>query len=182
MNWKSQVEGRGWKREEKSKRVLLNRAVQVVNRRGASTRVCRPKIIFRSKWKCCEIESSPILPLAVYYSVAQQDFTPKTILRLLSVSKHRRPISLVKWRQRYFHIKSISYPNLPTLYIADTRLGMKIGNYCQSLFPSIGAWINSSLRRLVCVTPSLTSSTRKSVADFHSKIPIILIFLIFFSR
>ena len=49
----------------------LNGAVQVVNR--------PPKIIFRSKWKCWEIESSLTPPLSVFYrAAAHQDWNQRS--------------------------------------------------------------------------------------------------------
>ena len=63
-------------REDLREKGFLNGAVQVVHR--------PPKIIFRSKWKCFEIESSLIPPFSVFYrveTVAHLSWTKKSHLR-----------------------------------------------------------------------------------------------------
>lgn len=55
----------------REKKGRLNGAVQVVNR--------PPKIIFRSKWKCWEIESSLTPPLSVFYRAVNQDWAKKIV-------------------------------------------------------------------------------------------------------
>ena len=75
-------------REDLREKGFLNGAVQVV--------LCPPKIIFRSKWKCWEIESSLTPPLSVFYraAAAHQDWNQRShFTSNLSVARRRDVIA-----------------------------------------------------------------------------------------